>query len=74
MYSATTKKGNQLNYCVTTAEQEGQYYVGRCPFAHTAMNHTNRMLSELPSDPEQLNDVMCGPYIQQKRFFVRRVY
>ena len=51
-----------LNYCVTTAEQEGQYYVGKCPFAHTAMNHTNRMLSELPSDPDQLNDVMCGPY------------
>ena len=51
----------QLYYCVTTAEQEGQYYVGRCAFAHTAMNHTNRMLSELPSDPDQLNDVMCGP-------------
>ena len=51
-----------LNYCVTTAEQEGQYYVGVCPFAHTAMNHTNRILSELPSDPDQLNDVMCGPY------------
>ena len=50
------------HYCVSTAEQEGQYYVGRCPFAHTAMNHTNRMLSELPSDPDQLNDVMCGPY------------
>ena len=51
-----------LYTCVTTAEQEGQYYVGGCPFAHTAMNHTNRMLSELPSDPDQLNDVMCGPY------------
>ena len=51
-----------LYHCVTTAEQEGQYYVGLCPFAHTAMNHTNRMLSELPSDPDQLNDVMCGPY------------
>ena len=51
-----------LNYCVTTAEQEGQYYVGQCPFAHTPMNHTNRILSELPSDPGQLNDVMCGPY------------
>ena len=51
-----------LYTCVTTAEQEGQYYVGLCPFAHTAMNHTNRMLSQLPSDPDQLNDVMCGPY------------
>ena len=51
-----------LYTCVTTAEQEGQYYVGVCPFAHTAMNHTNRMLSELPTDPDQLNDVMCGPY------------
>ena len=50
------------HYCVSTAEQEGQYYAGRCPFAHTAMNHTNRMLSELPSDPDKLNDVMCGPY------------
>ena len=50
-----------LYRCVTTAEQEGQYYVGQCPFAHTAMNHTNRHSSELPSDPDQLNDVMCGP-------------
>ena len=51
-----------LYQCVTTAEQEGQYYVGGCPFAHTAMNHTNRHSSELPSDPDQLNDVMCGSY------------
>ena len=51
-----------LYHCVTTAEQEGQYYVGGCPLAHTAMNHTNRILSELPSDPDQLNDMMCGPY------------
>ena len=48
-------------YCATSTEQEGLYNVGYCPFSLTE-NNTNRMFSELPSDPELLNDTMCGPY------------
>ena len=48
-------------FCATSTEQEGLYYAGHCPFGHTE-NNTNRMFSELPSDPDRLNEVMCGPY------------
>ena len=48
-------------FCATSTEQEGLYYAGYCPFSHTK-NNTNRMYSELPSDPDLLNEVMCGPY------------
>ena len=48
-------------FCATSTEQEGLYYAGYCPFSHTE-NNTNRMFSELPSDPDMLNKVMCGPY------------
>ena len=47
--------------CATSTEQEGLYYAGHCPFSLTE-NNTNRMYSELPSDPDLLNEVMCGPY------------
>ena len=48
-------------YCATSTEQEGLYYAGSCPFIHTE-NNTDRLFSELPSDPDLLNDTMCGPY------------
>ena len=48
-------------YCATSTEQEGLYYAGSCPFIHTE-NNTDRIFSELPSDPDLLNDTMCGPY------------
>ena len=48
-------------FCVISTEQEGLYYAGYCPFRHTE-NNTDRMFSELPSDPDLLNDTMCGPY------------
>ena len=48
-------------FCATSTEQEGLYYAGRCPFRHTE-NNTDRMFSEMPSDPDLLNDAMCGPY------------
>ena len=48
-------------FCATSTKQEGLYYAGYCPFSHT-QNNTNRMFSELPSDPDLLNEVMCGPY------------
>ena len=47
--------------CATSTEQEGLYYVGFCPLRHTK-NNTDRLYSELPSDPDLLNDTMCGPY------------
>ena len=49
-------------YCTTSAGHvQGQYYAGLCPFRHTE-NNMDRMFSELPSDPNQLNVMMCGPY------------
>ena len=48
-------------FCATSTEQEGLYYAGFCPLRHTE-NNTDRMYSELPSDPNLLNDTMCGPY------------
>ena len=48
-------------FCATYDEQEGQIYAADCPFRHTE-NNTDRVFSEMPSDPEQLNDTMCGPY------------
>ena len=49
--------------CATSTEQEGLYYAGICPFMSSLTeNSTNRKYSELPSDPDRLNEVMCGPY------------
>ena len=48
-------------FCATSAGEEGQYYYGGCPFGRT-VNNTNRIYSEMPSDPGLLDDVMCGPY------------
>ena len=48
-------------YCVTYSGQEGLFYAGLCPFTPTK-NSVNRLFSELPGDPDLLNDAMCGPY------------
>ena len=48
-------------YCVTYSGQEGLFYAGYCPFTPTK-NSINRVFSELPGDPNLLNDAMCGPY------------
>ena len=47
--------------CATSYGQGDQYYIGVCPLGHP-VNRTNRMHSEMPSDPDMLDDVMCGPY------------
>ena len=47
--------------CATSAGDDIGYYIGTCPFGHT-VNSTNRMLWEMPSDPDMLDEVMCGPY------------
>ena len=48
-------------WCTTFSGEQGLYYIGPCPFRYT-INNTNRMYSEPPSDLDQLNDAMCGPY------------
>ena len=47
--------------CATSAGEGDQYYISICPFRHT-VNNTNRIYSEMPVDPDLLDDVMCGPY------------
>ena len=57
-------------FCATSTEQEGLYYVGLCPLRHT--ENTDRVLSDTPSDPNIMNDTMCGPY-NRKGFCVEGV-
>ena len=47
--------------CATSSGQDGDYYIGSCPFRYT-VNSTNRMYSEMPSNASQLDEVMCGAY------------
>ena len=51
----------QEGYCAQSAGYKDNYYIGQCLFMHT-VNNTNRLFSEMPGDPETLDDVMCGPY------------
>ena len=48
-------------HCMMYTGQNDLYYAGLCPFVPT-QNNTSRMSSVLPSDPDLLNDAMCGPY------------
>ena len=60
-----SSSGNQVEigngYCATTSGQEGDYFIGKCPFRPT-FNVINRMFSNMPSNSSQLDEVMCGPY------------
>ena len=47
-------------HCITFSGKD-LYYTGDCPFGHRG-NRTDRMHSELPCVPDQLNDTMCGLY------------
>ena len=47
--------------CITFSGEKGFYYTGICPFSHKG-KRIDRMHSELPCDPDKLNDMMCGPY------------
>ena len=62
---------NQLNKrayirngaCFMSATNSKAYSVGWCPLTlGNWENITNRLWSELPSDPDMLNATMCGPY------------
>ena len=49
--------------CFTSATNSNTYSVGYCPLTMgNWKNITNRLYSELPSDPDMLNTTMCGPY------------
>ena len=47
-------------YCVSYLN--GLYYAGDCDYMHSGGNFTDRMFSVMPSEPNGLNDVMCGSY------------
>ena len=49
--------------CLMSATNNNTYSVGLCPLTlGNWENITNRLWSELPSDPDMLNATMCGPY------------
>ena len=49
--------------CFMSATNSNTYSVGYCPLTlGNWENITNRLYSELPSDPDMLNATMCGPY------------
>ena len=47
--------------CATFSGQEGVFHAGHCPYSYK-FNHSNTLTSLLPSDPDLLNEAMCGPY------------
>ena len=49
------------SFCATYSKQENVVFSGRCPYNYF-FNQTNYWWSRLPSDPDMLNHVMCGPY------------
>ena len=57
----TMKVQMKVGYCVTYSGYDGVFYSGECPFFYKA-NNSDRLFSELPSDPELLEDAMCGTY------------
>ena len=49
--------------CFTSATNSNTYSVALCPLTlGNWENITNRLYSEMPSDPDTLNAIMCGPY------------
>ena len=57
----TMKVQMRVGYCVTYSGYDGVFYGSDCPFLYKA-NNSDRLFSELPSDPELLEDAMCGTY------------
>ena len=57
--TATVQIGN--GFCATYSGNDDLFFLCVCPLTYQ-FNRTNRLLSELPTDPDQLNDMMCGPY------------
>ena len=53
--------GIWFSCCATFSGQEGVFYAGRCLYSYK-FNHSNTLGSLLPTDPDLLNEAMCGPY------------
>lgn len=47
--------------CMTYSGQEGQFYIGYCSLSYK-FNHTNRLYSQVPTDPDLLEEMIFGPY------------
>ena len=64
-YLSCSSDGNKVeianHVCATSSQQDGDYYIGLCPYTHT-FTIMNRLYSEMPSNASQLDEVMCGPY------------
>ena len=50
-----------FDYCATYSGQEGLFFAGYCPYSYK-FNHSHKLYSLLPTDPDLLGDKMCGPY------------
>ena len=57
----TMKVHIKVGYYVTYSGYDGVFYGSNCPLFYKA-NNSDRLFSELPSDPELLEDAMCGTY------------
>ena len=53
--------GISFDYCATFSGQEGVFYYGHCPYSYM-FNHSIKLYSLLTSEPDLLNEAMCGPY------------
>ena len=51
----------KIGCCVTYSGHDGIYYGGECPLWYRA-NSTHTLFTELPSDPELLEEAVCGTY------------
>ena len=60
-YQQAMEVGIWFDSCATFSGQEGLFYAGSCPYSYK-FNHSNNLYSLLPSDPDLLNEAMCGPY------------
>ena len=60
-YQQAMEVTTAFDYCVTFSGQEGVFYAGQCLYSYK-FNHSNELVSFLPSDPYLLNEAMCGPY------------
>ena len=48
-------------YCATFSGEDDTFYAGYCPYSYN-FNQSNGLYSVLTTDPDQLNNKMCGPY------------
>ena len=51
----------EFDYCATFSGKEGVFYAGQCLYSYK-FNYSNTPYPLLPSDPDLLNEAMCGPY------------